>query len=141
MSSSLSSFSGWHSIIISSFQVQVPHHFRKSVRFFRTTLKPRKRDYRKLKSRTFPVEQLAPSVLIVLQMNRPLSWICAWGLFLKRPSNLKHPESDFDIKVSRKVGRVLTSDEAHFVSLTDKFTVSTIFKPFEAPSRMENKTA
>ena len=32
-------------------------------------------------------------------------------------------ESDFDIKVSRKVGSVLTSDEVHFVSLADNFTV------------------
>ena len=36
------------------------------------------------------------------------------GTFLERPGNLTGPESDFDIKVSRKVGRVLTSDEVHF---------------------------
>ena len=42
--------------------------------------------------------------------------------FLERPGNLTGPESDFDIKVSRKVGRVLTSDEVHFVSLADNFT-------------------
>ena len=29
----------------------------------------------------------------------------------------------FDLKVSRKVGRALTSDEVHFVSLADNFTV------------------
>ena len=45
------------------------------------------------------------------------------GPFLERPDNLTGPESDFDIKVSRKVGRVLTSDEVHFVSLADNFTV------------------
>ena len=45
------------------------------------------------------------------------------GPFLERPGNLTGPESDFDIKVSRKVGRVLTSDEVHFVSLADNFTV------------------
>ena len=39
------------------------------------------------------------------------------------------PESDFDIKVWRKVGHVLTSDEVHFVSLAE----STIFKHFETP--------
>ena len=33
------------------------------------------------------------------------------------------PESDSDIKVSRKVGRVLASDEVHSVSLFDDFTV------------------
>ena len=41
------------------------------------------------------------------------------GPFLERPGNLMGPESDFDIKVSRKIGRVLTSDEIHFVSLAD----------------------
>ena len=45
------------------------------------------------------------------------------GPFLERPGNLTGPESDFDIKVARKVGRVLTSDEVHFVSLADNFTV------------------
>ena len=45
------------------------------------------------------------------------------GPFVEAPSNLTGPESDFDIKVSRKVGRVLTSDEVHFVSLGDNFTV------------------
>ena len=47
----------------------------------------------------------------------------SWGPFLERPGNLPGPESDFDIKVSRKVGCVLTSDEVHFVSLADNFTV------------------
>ena len=46
-----------------------------------------------------------------------------WGPFLERPCNLMGPESDFDIKVSRKEGRVLTSDEVHFVSFADNFTV------------------
>ena len=39
------------------------------------------------------------------------------------PGNLTGPESDFDIKASRKVGGVLTSDEVHFVSLADSFAV------------------
>ena len=47
----------------------------------------------------------------------------ARGPFLERPCNFTDPESDFDIKVSRKVGRVLTSDEVHVVSLADNFTV------------------
>ena len=46
-----------------------------------------------------------------------------WGPYLERPGNLPSPESDFDIKVSRKVGRVLTSDEVHFVSLADNFII------------------
>ena len=52
------------------------------------------------------------------------------GPFLERPGNLPGPESDFDIKVSRKVGCVLTFDEVHFVSLADNFTVqlSNFFK-------------
>ena len=45
------------------------------------------------------------------------------GPVLERPGNLTGPESDFEIKVSRKVGRVLTSHEVHFVSLADIFTV------------------
>ena len=45
------------------------------------------------------------------------------GLFVKGPGNLTGMESDFDIKVSRKVGRVLISDEVQFVSLADNFTV------------------
>ena len=53
---------------------------------------------------------------------------CEWppvtlGLFVKGPGNLTGMESDFDIKVSRKVGRVLISDEVQFVSLADNFTV------------------
>ena len=53
------------------------------------------------------------------------------GPFLERPGNLTGPESDFNIKVSRKVGRVLTSDEIHFVSVADNFTVqfSNLLKP------------
>ena len=43
--------------------------------------------------------------------------------FLERPGNLTGLESDFDIKVSRKVGRVLASDEVDFVSLADNFTL------------------
>ena len=50
-------------------------------------------------------------------------FIKVWGPFLERPGNLPGPESDFDIKVSRKVGCVLTFDEVHFVSLADNFTV------------------
>ena len=47
----------------------------------------------------------------------------ARGPFLERPGNLTGPESDFDIKVSRKVESVLTYDEVHFDFLAHNFTV------------------
>ena len=47
----------------------------------------------------------------------------AMGPFLEKPSNLTGPKSYFEIKVSRKVGCVLTSNEVNFVSLADNFTV------------------
>ena len=64
------------------------------------------------------------------------------GPFLERPGNLTGPESDFDIKVSRKVGRVLTPDDVHFVSLADNFTVqvSNLFKlPLEWKTKQLNE--
>ena len=58
------------------------------------------------------------------------------GPFLERPGNLTGPKSYFEIEGSRKVGCVLTSNEVHFVSLADNFTVHTVLlycisKPFE----------
>ena len=47
----------------------------------------------------------------------------SWGPFLERPSKLSGPVSYFEIEVSRKVGCVLTSNEVHFVSLAENFTV------------------
>ena len=47
----------------------------------------------------------------------------ALGHVLEAPGNLTGPKSYFEIKVSRKVGCVLTSNEVHFVSLADNFTV------------------
>ena len=41
------------------------------------------------------------------------------GSFLERPGNLTGPKSYFEIKVSRNVGRVVTSNEVNFVSLGD----------------------
>ena len=55
-----------------------------------------------------------------------------WGPFLERPGsgNLPGPESDFDIKVSRKVGRVLASDEVHFDSaLLHNFQIFSLTGP------------
>ena len=47
----------------------------------------------------------------------------SWGPFLERPGKLTGPLSYFEIEVSRKVGCVLTSNEVHFVSLAENFTV------------------
>ena len=47
----------------------------------------------------------------------------SWGPFLERPGKLTGPVSYFEIKVSRKVGCVLASNEVHFVSLAENFTV------------------
>ena len=43
--------------------------------------------------------------------------------FLERPDNLTGPKSDFEIKISRKVGYVLNSNKVHFVSLANNLTV------------------
>ena len=51
------------------------------------------------------------------QLNDP------WGPFLERPGKLTGPVSYFEIEVSRKVRCVLTSNEVHFVSLAENFTV------------------
>ena len=48
------------------------------------------------------------------------------GPFLESPGKLTGPVSYFEIKVSRKVGCVLASNEVHFVSLAENrenFTV------------------
>ena len=60
--------------------------------------------------------------------------------FLERPGNLTGPKSYFEVKVSRKVGCVLTSNEVCFVYLAHNFTVQ--FSNFlKLLSGMENKTA
>ena len=60
--------------------------------------------------------------------------------FLERPGNLMGPKSYFEMKVSRKVGSALTSNEVHFVSLADNFTAP-FPKLLKLPSLMENKKA
>ena len=45
------------------------------------------------------------------------------GRFSKVPVTLTGPKPCFEIKVSRKVGSVLSSNEVYFVSLADNFTV------------------
>ena len=62
------------------------------------------------------------------------------GPFLESPGNLTGPVSYFEIKFSRKVCCVLTSNEAHFVSLANNFTLP-FSKLLELPSLMENKKA
>ena len=51
----------------------------------------------------------------------PVKLTGPWGLFLESPGNLTGPKSYFEIKVSRKVGTVLSCNEVHFVSLADTF--------------------
>ena len=62
------------------------------------------------------------------------------GPFLERPGNLTGPKSYFEMQVSRKVGRVLTYNGVHFVSLADNFTVQ-LSNLLKLPSGMENKTS
>ena len=61
------------------------------------------------------------------------------GPFLERPGNLTGPKSYFEIKVARKVGCVLTSNEVQFVYLADNFTVQ-FSKLLKLTSEMGNKT-
>ena len=61
------------------------------------------------------------------------------GPFLKRPGNSTGSKSYFEIKVPRKVGPVVTSNEVNFVSLADTFTVQ-VSNLLKLPSGMENKT-
>ena len=63
-----------------------------------------------------------------------------WGPFLERPGNLTGPKSYFEIKLSRKVGCVLTSNKVHFVSLAENFTVQ-FSNLLKLSSGIENKTA
>ena len=62
------------------------------------------------------------------------------GPFLESPGNLTGPKSYFEIKFSRKVWCVLTSNKVHVVSLADNFTVQ-FSNLLKHPSGMENKTA
>ena len=68
------------------------------------------------------------SLLIILQISL---------LFGFTPA-LTDPESDFEIKVSRRAGCVLTSNKVHFVSLANNFTVQ-FSNLLKLPSGMENK--
>ena len=61
-----------------------------------------------------------------------------WGPFLESPGKLTGSVSYFEIKFSRKVCCVLTSNEAHFVSLANNFTIP-FSKLLKIPSLMETK--
>ena len=63
-----------------------------------------------------------------------------WGPFLEGPGNLTGWKSDFEIKVSRKVECVLTSNEVYFVSLANNYTVQ-FSNLLKLSSGMKNKTA
>ena len=54
--------------------------------------------------------------------SRPLVYKTR-GPFVEALGDLTGPNSDFEIKVSRKVGRDMTSNEVRFVSLANNFTV------------------
>ena len=73
------------------------------------------------------VSNLSPA-LSIQPRSQGLSYYRPWGPFLER---LTGPISHFQIKVSRREGCVLTSNQVHFVSLADNLT--TIFKTFETP--------
>ena len=45
------------------------------------------------------------------------------GPVSQSPGNLTGPKPYFEIKLSRKIGCFFTSNEVHFVSLADNFTV------------------
>ena len=60
--------------------------------------------------------------------------------FLESPGNLTGPKLYFEIKVSRKVGYVLTSNEVHFVSLANNF-IAPFSKRLKLSFLMEIKTA
>ena len=66
-------------------------------------------------------------------------YILGRGPFLERPGNLTGPKSYFEIKVSRKLGCVLISNEVHFVSSADKFTIQ-FSRLLKLLSGIENKT-
>ena len=95
----------------------------------------------KLRSRLISVAyvtSLGSLNLVPKVLSLPRESKVPWGPLLERPGNLTGPISYFQIKISRKVGCVLTY-EVHFVSLADNFTVP-FSKLLKLPSLVENKT-
>ena len=70
--------------------------------------------------------------------RREVHWLWPGARFSKDP--VTGPKSYFEIKVSRKVMFVMTSNEAHFVSLANNFIVQ-FSNLLKLSSGMENKTA
>ena len=67
---------------------------------------------------------IVPSVYGETSLRKQPTFFAPGAGFSKDPVlNLPNPESDFDIKVSRKLGDVLTSDEVHFFSLVNNLSV------------------
>ena len=94
-------------------------------------------------TRVFRNGSTSPSALPGLFYNPSTAPICvmvSWGPFLEGPGNLTGLKSYFEIKVSRKVGYVLTSNEVHFASLAGNFTIE-FSKLLKLPPGMENETA
>ena len=58
---------------------------------------------------------------------------------MMKTDNLTGPKSYFEIKVSRKVGCVLTSNKVYFVYLPDDVSIR-LSKFLKLPAEMENKT-
>ena len=71
----------------------------------------------------FTLRQTSAQQYIINHVMMYLRSLPAWGPFLERPGKLTGPVSYFEIEVSRKVWCVLTSNEVHFVSLAENFTV------------------
>ena len=74
-----------------------------------------------------PVHQLPPTLSFLVPMHNPGRrehdmMSPARGPFLERTDNVTGPKAHFKIKVSRKLGCVLTSNEFHFVSLANSYT-------------------
>ena len=63
------------------------------------------------------------SIMFPLSSLQVANVLRKWGPFLERPGKLTGPVSYFEIEVSRKRGCVLASNEVHFVSLAENFTV------------------
>ena len=76
----------------------------------------------------------------VLSMRMQVILGRPWGPFLERPGNSTGSKSYFEINVSRKVERVLTSNEVQFGYLANNFTVH-FLNLLKLSSGMENKTA
>ena len=89
---------------------------------------------------TFDISQQFEMVKLSTNVDLNAVVTLTWAPFLKRPGNLTGLKSYFEIKVSRKVGRVLTSNEVNLVSLADTFTVQ-FSNLLKLPSGMENKTS